>query len=149
VTSIERSRRLSQHFDLAEFDSGDGARVPAAREADVARLVFWWLEPLRAVGGAVTVHSGYRSERHNAAVGGARASVHMLTTKLPGRFLGGSRRAAAADVTCTEMTPGEVARWAAGHRRRFAHLGPAGRGGIGHYATFTHLDTATARDWRA
>ncbi len=146
---MRRSRRadLGPHFVIEEFDSGDGARVPLGDERAVAHLVRWWLEPLRGAFGPVIVHSGYRSLARNTAVGGAPRSVHMLRTALPRREAGASTKAAAADVSCATGTPASWAAWAQEHRRRQPHLALCGRGGIGHYSSFVHLDTAETRDW--
>jgi hypothetical protein len=146
VASSRRSP-LGQHFVIEEFDSHDGARVPARDEGAIAHLVEWWLEPLHAFFGPVTVHSGYRSPAQNRAVGGVRYSVHLLRTPLPRRGTSSTTRAAAADVTCATGNPAMWAAWAREHRHRHAHLMAYGRGGIGHYSTFVHLDTGPARDW--
>jgi hypothetical protein len=138
--------RLSPHFTVEEFDSGDGALVPRARERDLVLLCDYWLEPLRARFGPVNVRSGYRSWRHNDAVGGARGSIHLLSSALPGA-LGDGRRAAAADVTTSRGRPGEVAAWARWWRERAPGLRTYVRGGIGSYPSFVHLDTWKKRDW--
>ncbi len=140
-------RRLTRHFVVEEFDSGDGARVPVAHLAALEKLCDWWLEPLRADFGAVTILSGFRSLAHNLAVGGARRSVHLLTTPLPGRATSSSLVAAAADVHCERGTPREWAAWARDERRASALLAGRGRGGVGSYRGFVHLDTGPARDW--
>ncbi len=140
-------KRLAAHFVVEEFDSGDGALVPAARWTDLQRLCAWWLEPLRAEFGPVTVLSGYRSFAHNSAVGGALASVHLLRTAMPDRGRGGVARAAAADVSCARGSSVLWQQWASKHRQRHHELVGHGRGGIGSYRNFVHLDTAAARDW--
>ncbi len=140
-------KRLSQHFTVEEFDSRDGALVPSARVTDLERWCAWWGEPLRERFGAVTVHSGYRSFARNQVVGGAPRSVHLLRTPMLGRGGGGVARAAAADVTCAHGAPASWAAWARRHRERHPHLAPLGRGGIGQYSSFVHLDTAARRDW--
>lgn len=140
--------RVSEHFVIEEFDSGDGAQVRKADHGAILHLVEWWLEPMRDVFGAVTVHSGYRSYAHNIAVGGARGSVHLLTTALPAHHGRAYVKAAAADVSCAEGTPGRWARWARTHRRASSHLHGHGRGGIGSYPTFVHLDTSGEREWQ-
>ncbi len=94
------------------------------------------------------VLSGFRTVAHNAAVGGARNSVHLLRSTLPGRARGSSLLSAAADVRTASMTPDEVYGWAIAHRRRNRHLAPAGRGGIGRYSSFIHLDTWHNRQWQ-
>jgi hypothetical protein len=142
-----RRRRPAPHFTIEEFDSHDGARVPRGDESAIEHLAQWWLEPLRAVYGPVTVHSGYRSYAHNLAVGGAARSVHLLRTALPSRPAASTTPAAAADVTCAQGSPAAWAEWAFRHRERHPHLVARGRGGIGRYTTFLHLDTAGQRQW--
>jgi len=144
-----RRTLLTAHFRLSEFDSHDGALVRGADEGAIAHLCEWWLEPLRAFFGPVTVHSGYRSTAHNFAVGGAKRSVHLLRTPLPRRPRGSAVKAAAADVSCATGNPAMWAEWARQHRAAHPHLGPRGRGGIGVYRTFVHLDTAGNRGWSA
>ena len=140
-------RRITAHFVVEEFDSRDGARVPDAQLPAIEKLCDWWLEALRADFGAVHVLSGYRSAAHNLAVGGARRSVHLLTTPLPGRTASSSVMAAAADVHCERGTPREWAAWARRERQVSTLLGGRSRGGIGTYRGFIHLDTGPARDW--
>jgi hypothetical protein len=142
-----RRTLLTAHFRLSEFDSHDGALVPGEHEDDVRRWCEWIGEPMRARFGAVAITSGYRSAAHNRAVGGARASVHLLRTPLPDRGRSSSAIAVAADVTCENGSPGAWALWFLDHRQAHHHLGRHGRGGIGHYDGFVHLDTASARRW--
>jgi len=121
VTTLRRSRKLSPHFSLGEFYEAGHAPpvwiVPALEE-----LCSLYLEPLRRAYGATTVHSGWRSQAHNAAVGGAPASFHM------GRRT--PTLAAAADVSCRTGTPRE---W-------YAALLQLGPGGLGLYSTHVHVD---------
>jgi uncharacterized protein YcbK (DUF882 family) len=141
--------RLSPHFVVEEFDSHDGQRVAQSHHEDLERLCDWWLEPLRARFGRVTVHSGFRTKAYNARIGGASHSVHLLTTPMPGAH--GKRShgiAAAADVSCAAGSSVLWQQWAGAHRLERVELGPAGRGGVGSYRNFVHLDTAAARDWR-
>lgn len=140
-------RRLTRHFVVEEFDSHDGALVHPADYPALEHLCDWLLEPLRADWGRVTILSGFRSFAHNRAVGGAPKSVHMLRTPLPDRGASSSTVAAAADVRCARGTPSLWAAWARDERRESVHLVRRGRGGVGLYPTFVHLDTATARDW--
>jgi hypothetical protein len=105
---------------------------------------------MRVEFGQVTVHSGYRTPAYNQKVGGARQSVHLLTTQLPRRDAGSTILAAAADVSCAHGRPLEWARWAEHRRLGARHLGPRGRGGVGRYIVqgFVHLDTGPLRSWR-
>jgi len=79
-----------------------------------------FLDGLRATFGEVmVVNSGYRCPRHNAAVGGARSSMHL--------------RGMAFDIYWE--------RWSEYKRRRFlAIAGSWGMRGIGQYPTFVHVD---------
>ena len=81
---------ISPHFACSEFTSHDGAEVPAEYHPNLARLCLQVLEPLRArFGGPLVVISGYRTQWHNVAVGGARRSQHLT--------------ASAADIRPVEM----------------------------------------------
>lgn len=141
--------RLSRHFTVEEFDSRDGARVPAVLVPGLRFLVAWWLQPMRNEFGPVRVASGYRSPRHNASVGGARASIHLGLTLMPSTKPAGLYRAAASDVICARGNVASWVQWAERRRAQNPHLGGQGRGGIGRYPRlgFVHLDTGPRRDW--
>jgi uncharacterized protein YcbK (DUF882 family) len=112
--------RLSPNFNLIEFACRCGCGGEQAPEI-VANLmrVAAMLEKVRQACGGKPLHvtSGYRCPKHNANVGGAKASLH-LTGK-------------AADVTCATLSPVEVQRIARGVPE--VH-------GLGLGKTFTHLD---------
>ncbi len=149
--SSPRTRlRLSANFVIEEFDCRDGTRVPADRERAILLLVTMWLQPLRDALGPVHVLSGYRTPSHNASVGGARQSVHLLRTRLPHRPDTSRVYAAAGDIVARHSASREVAGWAAAHRDSTPQLVDKHRGGIGEYrdAGFVHLDTGPRRDWR-
>lgn len=74
-----------------------------------------------AVGVPVVINSGYRSEAHNKAVGGAKNSQHRLGK--------------AFDIRITDVLPRETI-----HRAAKS----AGFKGIGDYNTFVHIDTREA-----
>lgn len=70
---------LSQHFSLAELSvtrTGHDNTPPGPVVERLIRLCEEILEPIRDEFGAVKVYSGYRSEKVNAAVGGAADSAH-------------------------------------------------------------------------
>jgi uncharacterized protein YcbK (DUF882 family) len=119
---------LSEHFTVREFQSHDGAGLPWRMRRQYRRLCADFLEPLRREYGPVVVISGFRSDDHNANVGGAPQSYHRS-------ILG--RRGVAADVACRDGTPHD---W----RRFLERLGP---GGLGVYEGHVHVDTrrGTAR----
>jgi len=115
--------RLSDHFDLSEFASADGAPMPAEAEENVRRLAVEVLEPLRAeFGKPITIISGWRSKEHNEAVGGAPESQH-----LSGK---------AADIRINGVDPAVVADAV----DRLQRDGSIPKGGLGRYQTFTHID---------
>ena len=81
------------------------------------------LERLRAhFGVPVAINSGYRCPTHNANVGGAKASQHLLGK--------------AADVVVKGVSPDEVYAWA--HKNN-------PNGGVGKYNTFTHIDVRSGK----
>lgn len=124
--AIPGERKLSPHFRWREFAMPDGTLPPDAHWTALKRLCEKYLEPLRRAYGPVIVTSGYRSARHNHAVGGAPASRHV-----PGNEAG----VAAADVYARSGSPREWAR----------ALDELGAGGVGTYATHVHVDTRAAR----
>jgi hypothetical protein len=142
-----RATLLTAHFRLSEFDSRDGALVPGKHEDDVRRWCEWIGEPLRARFGVVHILSGFRSVRRNQLVNGAPNSVHLLRTALPGRGSPSSAVAVAGDVTCASGAPSSWAAWFVEHRGRHPHLAAHGRGGLGVYDSFVHLDTGPLRRW--
>lgn len=106
------------HFKPREIAcKGTGAvlAVPAALDAleDMRRE---WGKPLVIV-------SGYRSQAHNAKVGGAKASKHMEGT--------------AFDISCK---PSEQEGMIAAARK-------AGFVGVGRYDHWIHVDLGPARTW--
>lgn len=78
------------------------------------------------LGLSLKVNSGYRCERHNAAVGGQPNSEHMQGN--------------AADITCPDI-------------QKLAKLcqrlwNTSEIGGLGLYSRFCHVDTGRHRTWR-
>jgi uncharacterized protein YcbK (DUF882 family) len=131
--------RLSEHFTVEEFDCKDGTRVSPR---DYAGLEAWcrqYGEPLRRKYGRVTILSGFRTERHNANVGGASQSYHVYTEH--------DGNDQAADIRCARGSARDWHRtcvWLRNHRRN-------GKGGLGLYvnANFVHADLRDYRaDWR-
>lgn len=118
--------RLSPHFHSREFRSSDGAPTPTAYLAELRDLCRDFLEPLRRVYGPVTVHSGHRSARSNAAAHGAPRSRHL---DLPGQ------EGAAADFTCQRGAPAD---W-------YGLLDRLGAGGLGLYVDHVHVDNRRGR----
>lgn len=129
--------RLSEHFVVEEFDCHDGTKVMKRDYAGLEYLCKVYLEPLRQRYGTVTILSGFRTKSWNANVGGASRSYHIYTIH--------DGNDQAADVKCARGTPVDWHRtlnWIRNHRRN-------GRGGLGLYRTFCHLDLRdTKADWR-
>ncbi len=112
--------KLTKNFRLAELACRCGCYGHLTPEI-LANLISLaeMLEKLReACGGKpITLNCGYRCPRHNAEVGGASQGLHLT-----GR---------AADITVAGLTPQRVQEIAAQIREI---------GGLGIYATFTHVD---------
>jgi uncharacterized protein YcbK (DUF882 family) len=70
--------RLSDHFDVQEFECMDGTPVPPELIVNARALCALVLEPLRrAWAGPIIVVSGYRTPAWNQGVHGAAASTHL------------------------------------------------------------------------
>jgi uncharacterized protein YcbK (DUF882 family) len=130
-------KRLSKNFTVEEFDCHDGTKVMARDYNGLEYLCKTFLEPLRAEFGRVTVHSGYRTIAYNRRIGGATRSFHIYTIQ--------DGNDQAADVSCARGTPRE---WHAKlNRIRASRRG--GKGGLGLYASFCHVDIRDYKaDWR-
>lgn len=118
------SRKLSPSFTVREFRCRDGSDTILIDEGLVVLL-----QCIREhFGKAVTITSGYRTATHNATVGGAKSSQHLL-----GR---------AADIQVAATPVEDVAAYA-------ESLMPAW-GGVGRYPVkagrakgWVHVDTRT------
>lgn len=121
----DRPGELTPHFHLEEFRCHDGVGVPLVAVRRVKGLCQRYLEPLRTRFGPVTITSGYRHARYNAAVGGAPRSHHVYEW-WPG--------SPAADVQPARGSPEE---WA-------AFLRQLGARGVGTYHSHVHVDARRA-----
>lgn len=116
--------QLTKNFAREEFACNDQARtsVPAQYYTNVQQLANN-LQVLRdTLGKPVHILSGYRTPAHNAAVGGAKASQHLV--------------AKAGDLRVEGMTPAQL-------HAQIEELIAAGKmkqGGLGLYPTFVHYD---------
>ncbi len=120
--------RLSANFVLAEFHCKDGTHVPAQAMKGLRRLVRNQLQPMREKFGTCTVNSAYRTQSHNARVGGEPNSQHRYEL---------GPKSVAADVRFAQGSPRE---WAAEAERLLGNSG-----GIGTYRTFVHVDNRGSR----
>jgi uncharacterized protein YcbK (DUF882 family) len=108
------SKALSKNFKVREFACTDGSD-PIFVDTDLVDV----LQKIRNhFGKAVTITSAYRTPPRNKAVGGTNYSQHLY-----GR---------AADIKVANTPPKSVA--------AYAEKLLVGKGGIGTYSTFTHID---------
>jgi len=114
--------QLSPHFCVDEFNCKDGTRVPKASVPALTRLCSDVLEPLRERFGSCTIMSGYRPTAYNARIGGAKFSQHIYDLH---------PSTVASDLTFERGRPSD---WAD------AAEALCGRGGLGRYAGFIHVD---------
>ena len=122
--------QLTKNFNKSEFDSKDGAPMPAHILENV-RNTAKNLQVLRDyLGKPVHITSGYRSPSHNADEGGAKNSQHLKGT--------------AADIYVPGMTPYQLAQVI----EKLIKAGKMDQGGLSVYPSmgFVHYDT---RGWRA
>ena len=129
--------RLSEHFTVEEFDCRDGTRVMRRDYNGLEYLCRTFLEPLRKKYGPVHVNSGFRTRAYNARIGGASQSMHVYTIH--------DGNDQAADVTCARGRPSDWHRTLNTLRARERN----GKGGLGLYSTFVHVDIRDYKaDWR-
>lgn len=113
---------MTQHFSREEFRSKDGAYFPKQVQ-DNLQILAEQLEVLREhFQLPIKINSGYRSPEHNAKVGGAENSQHLLGK--------------AADVVIDGVSPDEVA----DAIEFLIDNKMMKQGGLGRYVDFTHYD---------
>lgn len=112
------------NFQLHEFDSHDGAKMPAGAKRNVLKLIEN-LEIIREALGnkPITITSGYRSKAHNNSLPNPKPnSQHLLGN--------------AADIKVKGMTPARVAKVI----KSLMDEGKIEAGGLKAYKTFVHYD---------
>jgi uncharacterized protein YcbK (DUF882 family) len=113
---------MTQNFSREEFRSKDGAYFPKHVQ-DNLQILAEQLEVLREhFQKPININSGYRSPEHNAKVGGAENSQHLLGK--------------AADVVIDGVSPDEVA----DAIEFLIDNKMMKQGGLGRYVDFTHYD---------
>lgn len=113
------NKKLSTNFKVKEFACTDGSD-PIFIDIDLVNV----LQKIRShFGKSVTITSAYRTPGKNKAVGGQTYSQHLY-----GR---------AADIKVKGIAPKKVA--------AYAETLLNNKGGIGTYATFTHIDTRSVK----
>lgn len=121
VYSLARdgNKKVSSHFRVREFACSDGSDA-----VFIADELVTLLEKIRTYfNKATTINSGFRTASHNKKVGGGAQSQHIYGT--------------AADIVVKGVEPIKVA--------EYAEKLLSGKGGIGRYATFTHVDVRETR----
>ena len=116
-------KQLTKNFKVREFACRDGS--------DVIFISPELVEVLQKIrdhfGRSVTINSGYRTPGYNRKLDGAAYSQHLFGT--------------AADITVSGVSPAAVA--------DYAETLLPGSGGVGRYASFTHVDVRAVRSrWR-
>lgn len=86
--------KLTQHFRLSEFNSKDGAEMPADVLKNVLELACDLQTIRNEAGCPLHINSAYRSPNHNRAIGGVKNSQHILGK--------------AADLSSRNHTPKEL-----------------------------------------
>ena len=113
------NKKLSTNFKVKEFACTDGSD-PIFIDTDLVNV----LQKIRThFGKSVTITSAYRTPTKNNAVGGEKYSQHLYGK--------------AADIKVKGIAPKTVA--------AYANTLLKNKGGIGTYATFTHVDTRAVK----
>lgn len=129
--------RLSDHFVIEEFDCHDGTKVSPREYNGLEYLCRQILEPMRAKFGPCSVHSGFRTVTYNRKVGGEPNSFHIYPAH--------DGNDQAVDVS---FARGNSSQWHA-LANNIRNTKRAGRGGLGLYRTFVHIDIRDyAANWR-
>ena len=130
------AKQLSPHFNSREFDCRDGSVVKPRDYDGLEYLCRTFLEPLRKRYGRVRVNSGYRTASYNRKIGGASRSYHIYDIHSNDQ---------AADITCERGSPRDWHRtlnWIRSEKRN-------GKGGLGLYSGFVHVDIRDYKsDWK-
>lgn len=114
--------KLSTNFSLSEFASADG-KAPSGEVLKNLTELAKQLEVLRShIKLPISVTSGFRSKEHNAKIGGALNSFHVLGM--------------AADIQVKGMTPKQVGEAV----EKLISEGKMKEGGLGLYKTWVHYD---------
>lgn len=114
--------KLTENFELAEFESKDGAETPLGVLDNLKELAENLEIVRKTVKNPIRINSGYRSPTHNAKIGGAKKSLHL--------------RGMAADIVIYDYDTEEVF----ATLNTMMRLGQIKKGGLKKYSTFVHYD---------
>ena len=109
--------KLSENFDSSEFKCKCCGELP--EDGMNPKLIELLQELRNKLGKSISITSGYRCPNHNAKVGGAKRSQHVLGN--------------AADIRVSGMSAHDVHGYIERHFNQRCK-------GLGKYATFTHVD---------
>ena len=113
------NKKLTENFTVKEFACKDGSD-----EILIDAKLVALLQDLRDhFGKPVVINSAYRTASHNASVGGAKNSQHVLGK--------------AADIYISGVSPKQIADYAK----------KLGVKGVGLYSSFVHVDTRTKQSY--
>jgi uncharacterized protein YcbK (DUF882 family) len=119
--------KLTENFKKKEFECADGTEMPTDVQLNIAELAVQ-LEIVRShFNSPIKINSAYRSEEHNASVGGSKNSQHLLGK--------------AADIVVEGVDPDDVF----DAIEFLINTGMMKEGGLGRYNTFTHYDIRGTR----
>lgn len=114
--------KLTNNFSLKEFECNCGCSMPSFVKDNVLKLA----EDLQVIRDEIDkpikITNAYRCKSHNAKVGGAKNSQHLLGK--------------AADLQVKGLDPKEVADLVEDLMKSELIT----KGGVGRYSTFTHVD---------
>lgn len=112
------SEHVSKSFKRKEFACKDGCGL-GLNDGDINPELIEVIQDVRDhFGEPVVISSGLRCQKHNARVGGAPKSQHLL--------------GAAADLRIAKVAPAKV--------YEYLDKKYSGKYGVGRYNTFTHID---------
>lgn len=114
--------KLTENFELAEFESKDGAETPLGVLDNIKELAENLEIVRKTVKNPIRINSGYRSPAHNAKIGGAKNSLHL--------------KGMAADIVIYDYDIEEVF----ATLNTMMQLGQIKKGGLKKYSTFVHYD---------
>ena len=114
--------KLTDNFSLAEFNSKDGAEMPAEVLENVIKLACNIQVIRDKIGCPLHINSAYRSPNHNKAIGGVKNSKHLLGK--------------ASDLTSRNHTPTQLYDVI----ESLIKEGKISEGGLGLYKSFVHYD---------
>lgn len=119
--------KLTENFTLEEFNCKDGTVVPNELMGNVVELAANLQIFRDKIKAPVHINSGYRSLEYNEKIGGVKSSQHMFGK--------------AADITCRDYSPDEVATII----ETMIAASKLKEGGVGRYKGFCHYDIRGTR----